>query len=117
MSMQPSTGAPLDPARDPDRWERTVAAILRAARPELSRLAAARTPLALITWWRRPVLAAAATVVLVASAALLLAPARDTAPSQPILAEALVPSSVASWLVGGAYPTAEQVVYETQEAP
>lgn len=106
----------LTPSSDPARWERTVASIVAAAGPELSRRAELAVPWLgrQIVGWARPVLAAAATLTLVATASFLVergsgaAVAPTTAPN---LEEALFPPVVASWLQTGTEPTVEEVVF------
>lgn len=115
---QRSKHALLDPHTDPDRWERVVRSIMAAARPELRRRAAARTPVLLLADWLKPGLAAAAAVMVVAAGALLAVrdAVRDVPPSAPAVAEVIAPAAVATWLVSGAYPTAEELVVAMEGA-
>ena len=103
--------APLDPSRDAARWERMVAGVTAAARPELARRRRLPAPglLFLLSDWTRP--AAGAAAVVTAAAALFLA-ATPAAPAPgEAEAEALgYPAEVASWLEGGAAPSVEEMV-------
>ena len=62
--------APLDPSRDPERWESMVRAILERAAPILAGYAA-RGPADWLASWSRPALAAAAVVSALALGALV----------------------------------------------
>lgn len=101
---------PLDPRRDPARWEGMVRSIMVAAGPELVRLRTARgtQPLLMLTHWFRPVLAAASVVLALAIATL----ARRSEPAVESwgVAEVLAPEPVAAWLLVGVMPTAEEIV-------
>lgn len=107
----------LAPSSDPARWERTVASIVAAAGPELSRRAELAAPWLgrQIAGWARPVLAAAAGLMLLATASFLVeagAPGGIGSTAEaPNLEDALFPPVVASWLQTGAPPTVEEVVF------
>ena len=61
--------APLDPSRDPARWERMVAGVMAAAGPELARRASLPQPgmLLLLADWMRPTVSAAALLAAAAA--------------------------------------------------
>ena len=106
---------PLD---DPDRWEGQVRAITAAAAPELARLRRATSLTAVISQWRRPVISTAATVAAVSavSLSLLMRSPADTSSEVPLLAEAVLPESVAAWMeVGEALTLAELVAAIEEE--
>jgi hypothetical protein len=105
--------APLDPRVDADRWERAVHRITAAASPELRRLAGDRAPILVIAGWTRPVLAAAASVAALATATLVATRTGvdAAAADRPVaVADAIAPEPLASWLLGGDYPTVEEIV-------
>lgn len=108
---------PLDARTDPDRWEAAVRRITAAAEPELDALARNRQPVFLITRWTRPVFAAAASIAALATATLLVA-TRSTAldSGRPTtVADAITPEPVAVWLLGGEWPTMEEIVYAVDD--
>lgn len=116
-------GEPLDPARDPARWESAVRGILAAAAPELERRGRASSPVVVLAHWRRPVLSAAASVALLASAAILAGgrggeesssglPAAEEAAT---VAGALVPGAVAAWLMDGDAESVHALVLSLEE--
>ncbi|HEX2189554.1 MAG TPA: hypothetical protein VHG51_11680 [Longimicrobiaceae bacterium] len=111
--------APLDPARDPQRWERMVGGIMAAAGPELARRAALPQPgmLLLLSDWLRPTVSAAALMA-AAAAAFLVAQGPATAPvAEAGLAESLgYPTAVADWVYGGDAPSVEALVTEMEGA-
>jgi hypothetical protein len=72
MDEHPIDLSPLDPAADPDRWERLIGAITKAAAPELARRAATRSVIAVIGHWLRPALAAGIVLAVAAAATLSL---------------------------------------------
>src|SRR5687768_11858991 len=55
--------SPLDPGRDPARWQRVVDATLLRVNAVLEARERAQDPLTLIASWRRPVLVAAAVTL------------------------------------------------------
>jgi hypothetical protein len=69
----------LDPARDPDRWDRLVAATRLRVEAALDRLVAAPDPLELMSGWLRPILAGAAVIATLLGAARLLVRDRGSA--------------------------------------
>lgn len=105
--------SPLDPARDPARWEGLVARITRAAAPELARRADASSAVVSIAAWLRPALAAAAAIMAVSAATLFLVDGR----SETVLAEASdtipglnLPSPLGEWLNEDTPPTVVEVM-------
>lgn len=120
--------AGLDPADAPDRWERTVASVVRAAEPELRRRAARPAVAGLIGRWARPLMASAAAVIAAASLALLRPPGGDAEPSDRLrppattelggadaaagLRTTVYPRPMDAWLAGyDARPTVEEIVF------
>ena len=117
MSHEPSDLGHLSPHIDPDRWEGRVRSIMAGADPELRRLAIGRSSLALLSTWMRPLAASAATIILLASATLLglgRQAARGGEQGAPLVAEAIAPQSIADWMLGGAAPTAEELLLALQ---
>lgn len=111
--------APLDPGRDPERWERMVAGITAAAAPELARRARLPAPgmLMLLGGWVRPTLSAAAVMAAAAGAFLFTGAADTEASTSATLADALgTPSTVASWVETGTAPTMEDMVLSLEGA-
>ncbi len=107
MSISPDL-RPLDPSRDPARWERLIAATSARAALELARRRRARSPAFVLAGWARPGLAAAAVLALVSAGVLALAPGAEAA--QPRVAEALgVPGTVADWVETGHAPSAAEL--------
>lgn len=106
----------LDPGRDPERFERMVGAVLRAAAPELARRrgAAGAAPAGLLLGlsdWLRPALATAALLAFLALASLLGGGARADVEPPPGLTEALgYPAPVATWVETERTPTVEEVL-------
>lgn len=130
-----SPGGGLSPGDAPERWERTVASIVRAAGPELRRRAAVPGVAGLIGRWARPLVAAAAALILAASAALLW-PGGGSGPDRVAGAEgegagagasagdlrrgapaagletAVYPAPVGPWMAdGGTRPSVEEIVF------
>lgn len=105
--------APLRPSRDAARWERMVAAVERAAAPELARRAAAAPVglLGLLSEWTRSAGAAALAVAAAAIALLLLGPIGGEADSPPGVSQALgYPDPVAAWVEVDLTPSVEELV-------
>ncbi len=105
----------LDPGRDPERFERLVDGILRAAAPELARRAEAQAvPPSLLLGlsdWLRPALAAAALVAFLALATLVGGGARADLEPPPGLTEALgYPAPVATWVETERAPSVEELL-------
>jgi hypothetical protein len=112
--------APLDPSRDAERWERMVAGITMAARPELARRA--RMPdldlLQLLAGYVRPAVSAAALLAAAAGAVFFTAgPQAQQAPSaaRSQVASALgYPGPAATWLDEGSTPSADELLTAMQ---
>lgn len=106
--------APLDPRRDPERWERMVSGITRAAAPELARRARMAPPgiAMLLSSWLRPALSAAALVAAAAGAALVVdrVPAVAQDSQMTLAAELGYPAPVASWVETGQSPAMDEMV-------
>lgn len=71
--------SPLDPARDPERWDRILGATRLRVEAALHGLVASPPPLELVGGWLRPILAAAALIALVLGSARLFVGSRGTA--------------------------------------
>lgn len=110
--------APLDPSRDPARWERMVAGVMAAAGPELARRASQPQPgmLLLLADWMRPTVSAAALLAAAAAAFLVTGgPVRTSTASGAGLADALgYPTAVAEWVDGGQAPSLEALVTDLE---
>lgn len=105
--------APLRPRQDRERWERMVAAVERAAAPELARRAAAGPIglLGLLSEWTRSAGAAALAVAAAAIALLLLGPVGVESESPPGVSQALgYPDPVAEWVEVDLTPSVEELV-------
>jgi hypothetical protein len=109
--------APLDPTRDPARWESMVQGIVERAAPILAGYAA-RGPADWLALWVRPTLAAAAVVSALAVGA-LVAGGRGAAPGSTAaigLGDALgYPVPVTTWVSTGQTPTIEELVVAMEE--
>jgi hypothetical protein len=105
----------LDPVTDPERWENLVARINQAAGPILER----RRPASLsrtLSAWRRPVAWGSAGLVAAAAMALALLPTELSDPADEILlAEAVVPWTLAAWMEGEYSPTVMELVRSVDE--
>jgi hypothetical protein len=118
MSDSQKRNRPLDARTDPDRWEAAVRRITVAAQPQLDVLARENAPVFLITRWTRPVLAAAASIAALATATLVATGGAENAVTsdRPLtVADAITPEPVANWLLGGAWPTVDEIVYAMDE--
>ncbi len=104
----------LDPVKEPQRWEALVARINQAAAPLLE----ARRPASLwqiLSTWRRPVAWGSAGLVTAAVLSLLVLPSGATGSSgEVILAEAVVPWTVAAWMEGEYNPTVMELVQSVE---
>jgi hypothetical protein len=100
---------PLDPERDPARWEALLRRTRAAAAAELSRRAFAAGPAAPLLRFVRPALALAASLVIAAGSLLALADggeAQQTPSTAPGVAEALgVPVATTGWMEDGVLGT------------
>ncbi|HEU0302454.1 MAG TPA: hypothetical protein VFR37_23545 [Longimicrobium sp.] len=103
--------APLDPGRDPDRWEAMVAGITAAAAPELARRTRLPAPgmLMLLADWVRPTVSAAALMAAAAGAFLLARPGSAGA-ANSLPSELGYSASVASWVDAQSAPSLEEMV-------
>lgn len=110
--------APLDPTRDPARWESMVRGIVERAAPILAGYAA-RGPADWLAAWVRPTLVAAAVVTALALGA-LVAGGRGAAPENEAAAIGLgdalgYPTPVTAWVSTGQPPTIEELVVTMEE--
>jgi len=121
MDEHPIDLSPLDPAADPDRWERLIETITRAAAPELARRAETRSVIAVIGHWLRPALAAGIVLAVAATATLSLLERDAEMPSMPTagLEEALeLGEPVSLWLSENRAPTTSDLLLALDgEAP
>jgi hypothetical protein len=110
--------APLDPGRDPDRWEAMVAGITAAAAPELARRQRLPAPgmMMLLADWVRPTVSAAGLMAAAAGAFLLMGPDPAAAESTSLAAELGYSTSVASWVDAQSAPSVEEMVVDVQGA-
>lgn len=103
----------LDPARDPEHFEKLVGSITWRARRELARRAARTlSPVEMVATWYRPALVAAAAVAAV-SLTLLATVGRpqadDQLPAGAYLSGAEVPIALASWFEEESSPSAAEL--------
>jgi hypothetical protein len=111
--------APLDPARDPDRWEAMISGITAAAAPELARRARLPAPgmMMLLADWVRPTVSAAAVMMAAAGAFLLTGTDSATAAQPDSLAAQLgYSTSVAGWVDAESAPSVEEMVLDLEGA-
>ena len=98
--------SPLDPTRDPERFNQIVAAITAEAADELARRARA-TPFTELARWQRPMLAAAAVLAIISLTVMSRIELPDV--TEDVTAgveEALgVPSALAQWMWTDELPT------------
>jgi len=110
--------APLDPTRDPERWESTVRGIMERAAPILAGYAAPG-PADWLAAWVRPALAAAAVVSALAIGALVAGGGGEAAgngASAIGLGDALgYPTPVTAWVSTGQTPTIEELLVAMEE--
>lgn len=109
---------PLDPRRDPPRWEAMVQGINRAAAGEIARRASVRDPgvLYLLSEWRRPAAAAYAAIAASAAAILLLQPGSTGAPDPGIASALGYPEPVAAWVESDWSPSVEELLFAIEVA-
>lgn len=109
---------PLDPTRDPARWESMVRGIVDRAAPILAGYAA-RGPAEWLVAWVRPTLAAAAVVAALALGALVAGgrgPAAENGAAAIGLGDALgYPAPVTAWVSTGETPIIEELVVAMEE--
>ena len=110
--------APLDPGRDPGRWEAMVAGITAAAAPELARPARLPAPgmMMLLADWVRPTVSAAALMAAAAGAFLLAGPDSAAAESTSLASQLGYSTSVASWVDGQSASSVEEMVLDVEGA-
>ncbi len=104
--------SPLDPTRDPERFDGLVRSILGAASTQLADRRARATVFGQVSLWWRPLLAAAAITGVVALAALArLEDSAQPAVAETGLAEALgVPDPIAEWVRSDQVPTPAELI-------
>ena len=109
--------APLDPGRDPDRWEAMVAGITAAAAPELARRARLPVPgmMMLLADWVRPTVGAAALMAAAAGAFLMARPESAAEPST-LASQLGYSASVASWVDAQSAPSMEEMARDPEGA-
>ncbi|HEU0052875.1 MAG TPA: hypothetical protein VFQ39_06845 [Longimicrobium sp.] len=114
MIEQPVDLSPLDPRRDPERWERLVHGIMaRAAIPA----AVVRGPWVALAAWRRPALAAAALVAAVSIVALGTTETHAAAAPATVVEALDVPRPMSDWMVEGRDPGRQDVLVALDELP
>ena len=104
---------PLDPADNPVRWERMIAAIMSGVQPEMERRRALVSPVLVLAAWMRPALSVAASILIVSLGALALVKERSPRPrnAAPLIAATLgLPRTVAEWVVENRRPTAADLL-------
>ncbi|HSB55832.1 MAG TPA: hypothetical protein VLD58_15830 [Gemmatimonadales bacterium] len=101
--------SPLDPRRDPARFERMVGAIVQAAMTP-PRATRGTLVLAELLRWTRPALAAAAVVALVAGTALFSLRRPSAAPGEAILEAVGIPEPLAAWARADHYPSTAELL-------
>ncbi len=104
--------APLDPARDTERWERMVSGITAAAAPELARRARLPAPgmMMLLADWVRPTLSAAAVMAAAAGAFLVTRPDAASAEQASLAAQLGYSTTVVSWVDAESAPSVEEML-------
>lgn len=103
--------SPLDPGRDPERWEALLARTRAAAAGELARRAFAHGPAGPLARWVRPALAMAASLAVAAAGVLALAEASAQPAAAPGVAEAMgVPFAMTVSAEEGASDAADQLL-------
>jgi hypothetical protein len=107
----------LDPNTDSDHFERIVAGIAAAARPELERRRLRSSVWWQMVQWRRPMLATAAVIILVSLTMTRIVgqPKRSLAQSDDIATALGVPTAVAGWLSSDTLPSPSQMLFQTEE--
>ena len=111
MNERWSDLAPLDPERDPERWEALLRRTRAAASGELARRALAAGPAGELARWVRPALAMAASLVIAAAGTLALVDRTPQQASAPGVAEAMgVPYAMTVSAEEGAQSAAEQLL-------
>ena len=110
--------SPLDPARDPERWARLVAATRLRVESALDGLAPAPAPLDLVAGWFRPILVAAVLVAALLGSVRVLVGSRSATLAHATEARRLAALSDES-LGRGRPPTGSQllVAIRSRSAP
>jgi len=103
--------SPLDPGRDPERWEALLRGTRAAAAGELARRAFAAGPAGQLARWVSPALAMAASLVIAAWGMLALAEGTPQTATAPGVAEAMgVPFAMTVSAEEGARDAADQLL-------
>lgn len=111
MDQPPVDLTPLDPARDPARWEAAVARVMARAAGELERRAAPPSPILLLAGWMRPTLAAALAVAVLSLGVLARSGPDEPALARTGVAEELgLPDPVEAWVAEARAPTREDLI-------
>jgi hypothetical protein len=109
---------PLDPTRDPERFDRAVGRIMDRAAQPLAVRRARLTAVGQVTRWWRPMLALAAALTMAAIGVLTqVAPAASLTDTRETgVAEAIgIPATLVTWLAADGMPTAAQVYTAFEE--
>jgi hypothetical protein len=113
MSDEQFDFSPLDPARDPDRFERMVSNITWRARMELKRRAerVRISPVEVVATWYRPALAAAAAIAAVSLTLLTtVGRAKTEVPTGAYMSSTEVPAALSTWYEEDSIPTAAELL-------
>jgi len=117
MNERRSDLSPLDPERDPERWEALMRRTRAAAAGELARRAFAAGPAGPLARWVRPALAMAASLVVAAAGMLALTEGSAQSNTAPGVAEAMgVPYAVTVSAEEGANDAADRLLFPDAEA-
>ncbi len=110
--------SPLDPSRDPQRFERIVNEISERAAPALAARRAEGYVLGQVTrWWKQLLTAAAITGIVSVSTLARVEPPQPLESTEIGIAEAIgVPGGVADWLWSDEEPTAEELLLALEDA-
>lgn len=102
----------VDPTRDAARWERLIARINAAARPELARRSRQAGVLSLLSRWAWPTMAAAGLAAVLSGAALALTRSRVLAADSTdgVVQFLGIADPVAVWLDAERSPSARDVI-------
>ena len=107
--------APLDPSGDPERWERMVGSITRAAAPELARRSRSVSPALLLQQqlsdWMRPIFSTAGVLAAAAGVLLLMGrPGADLTADAGVSAALGYPDPIAAWVEAEYTPSVEELL-------
>jgi hypothetical protein len=109
--------SPLDPGRDPERWEALLRGTRAAAAGELARRALAAGPAGPLARWVRPALAMAASLVVAAGGTLALTGGPPQPSTAPGVAEAMgVPYALTVSAEEGVRDMADELLLPDAEA-